>query len=476
METIKKLLYFCSLLLVLTINFSCGDDPDNPNEHVNQWILSNMKFYYLWTNHIPAKTNNTLNPDKYFESLLYTKDRFSWIQENFTDLLDLLSGIQMEAGYDYNLMRVENSSDMTGIITYIKPNSPASRTDLKRGDLFNAINNTKITITNYLDLLGALSAPHTLGIIDSKWNPVKNISLPVTKYEENPVLIDTVYNIAGKKIAYLVYNFFADDKGDNSFTYAKELNAIFGAYKTSGIDELILDLRYNSGGAVTTCTALSSMISNKTENDVFGLEEYNSIIDEQAKESLGPDYYKFYFADYLRRYDDEGKTVIDSVLINKLPNLSRLYVITSSRTASASELVINGLKPYMDVILIGGTTYGKNVGSITIYEADKEKQMINKWGMQPIVVKLANASGFSDYADGFPPNMEIFEHENLPFIALGNTDEPMLAAAFAKMGVKQAPASFRTDPKNRFVPLFSSIDKTPVRRNTYIKPEKLRIK
>jgi C-terminal processing protease CtpA/Prc len=471
MKIVKKIFAF---LLLLIIVFSCdicpADSEEAAKKNINNWILDNMKVYYFWNEKIPSKTDKSLDAKDYFNSLLYkTEDRFSWIQEDYTDLLDLLSGIEMEAGYDYTLMRIsQNSQDLLGIINYVKLNSPASQTDLKRGDLFSTINDKKLTIDNYKSVLGALSSPHTLGIIDRNhgFDPVKTISLSVTRFAENPVLLDTVYNISGKKIGYLFYNFFAEDSGDKTNKYIKELNTIFGKIKATGIDELIIDFRYNSGGSLTTCSEFSSMISNRKKSEVFCLVQYNSILDQAFKKQEGADYNKIYFADNIERRDADGK-VIESVAINKLTNLNRLYVITSSGTASASEVLINGLKAYMDVILIGDVTYGKNVGSITLYEEDAEKQKKNKWGMQPIVVKLANSKGSADFGDGFKPDVEESEYK-YPLLPLGEINETLLQTALVKMGVVDAQAGLRAEKGNTFIPVFSSIDRTPVRRNTYI--------
>ena len=473
MKDIKKIFYLLALLSLLTINFSCEENDPVPdpaetaNENINSWILENMRLYYLWNEQIPSTTNKRLNPNNYFNSLLYkAEDRFSWIQENFTDLLDLLSGIEMEAGYDCAI-GIKDSSEVIGIINYVKPNSPASKTDLKRGDFFHSVNGITLTINNYRDVLNnELSSPHTLGIVDFNLNPVKDIALSVTRYAENPVLLDTVYNMAGKKIGYLVYNFFAEDSGDNTNTYIKELNTIFGQFNTTGIDELVLDLRYNGGGALTTCAELASMISNRNKSEIFSIIQYNKLLDQYFRQEGGADYNKFYFSDNLERYNSQG-VVTESVPVNKLANLNRLFVITSSRTASAGEVLINGLKAYMDVVLAGGVTVGKNVGSITIYEEDLQKQKTNKWGMQPIIVKLANAKGDADFGNGFMPDAEISEYSYLPLLPLGETDEPMLQAALIQMGVMSA-ASLRADKKNTFIPVASSIDRTPVRRNVYI--------
>jgi C-terminal processing protease CtpA/Prc len=468
MNNIKKLLYFLSLVSVLAITFSCEkDDPIDveSDAYINNWILQNMNAYYFWNEQIPSKTNTNLQPATYFESLLYeAEDRFSWIQEDYTDLLNQLNGVEMEAGYNFTLMQVSRDSpDVIGIINYVKRSSPASKTELKRGDFFRSINGAVLRMDNYKQLLSAISSPHTLGLVDRNLNPVKDIALSVTKFAENPVLLDTVYQIAGNKIGYLVYNFFADDNGDKTYTYAKELNAIFGRLKTAGIDDLILDFRYNGGGALTTCAELAGMIANRSGNDLFGLVQYNRFLDDYYIKTEGSDYNKIYFVDH-----------IGSVPINKLSGLNRLYVITSNGTASASEFLINGLKPYMDVILIGDITYGKNVGSITIYETDAQKQKTNKWGLQPIVVKLANSQNFSDYGFGFQPDVEENEYADYPLLPLGDTNERLLRTTLVAMGVVQASASLRADKKDAFVPICSSIDRTPVRKNVYIQPEILR--
>jgi C-terminal processing protease CtpA/Prc len=462
----KKIFFpFISLLMTMIISTSCEkDDPileEDPNVFVNDWILENMQFYYLWNKHIPSETNKKLNPDDYFETLLYpAEDRFSWIQDNFIELMESLAGVSMEAGYDFTLGRGEGQS-VIGIINYVKPNSPASGADLKRGDYFLTINDTEMTMSNYATLLNATTSPHTLGTIrvleDGTLVP-NQISLQVVKYEENPLLLDTIYNINNTKVGYLVYNFFAEDKGDNTNAYVRELNDVFLKYKTQEINELILDLRYNSGGALITSVELGSMISGQNSSEIFTVLEYNADLDLYFSLTEGSNYNKFFFAENI------GNT---SVSINKLTNLPRLYVLVSERTASASEVLINGLKPYMDVILVGETTVGKNVGSTTIYEKDPVRQAKNKWGMQPIIVKLANSRGETDFSDGFVPDVEVSEYAYLPLLPFGDTKEPVLQVALVKMGLISSNA-LRAAKKSSFNPVYSSADKNPVRTNTYL--------
>ena len=147
-------------------------------------------------------------------------------------------------------------------------------------------------------------------------------------------------------------------------------------------------------------------------------------------------------------------------------------MLTSSNTASSSELVINSLYPYLNsIVLVGDTTSGKNVGSITIYEEDPVKQQSNKWGMQPIVLKSANKDGFSDYGKGFNPDIPIIELD-YPILPLGDTEEPMLQAAIDH--ILGRPSSLNRTRSNigQYKHLGSSIDRTPARRNMLVSPQK----
>ncbi|MDR0815042.1 MAG: hypothetical protein LBN37_04740, partial [Bacteroidales bacterium] len=345
---------------------------------------------------------------------------------------------------------------------YIKPNSPAEKAGLKRGDVFSTINKKKMTVDNYQILLGETGEAHTLGIANDKtFSSTTDVSLSVVVYKENPILLDTVYTIEGKQIGYLVYNFFAPDNGDNSRSYEKQLNDIFANFKSTAIDELVLDLRYNGGGYVSTAIVLSGMISNCTSQDLFGYERYNDILTEYFRDEEGADFEKMYFVD----------KITANIPIVHL-DTKRLYVLTSRGTASASELVINSLSPYLNsIVLIGETTYGKNVGSVTIYEEDAVKQQTNKWGMQPIVLKTANKNNFSDYGKGFVPDVKVNEldYEIKP---LGDTEEPMLQAAIDHIFGK----TFQLKRSNieQYRHLGSSIDRTPARRNMLVSPQKFK--
>ena len=204
--------------------------------------------------------------------------------------------------------------------------------------------------------------------------------------------------------------------------YNKELNEAFAEFKAAGATDLVLDLRYNGGGSIDTAVYLASMIAGQHQGQLFVKEKWNTKM--QAVANLQGATVQ-YLTDKMK----------DGTPIHSL-QLSKLYVLTTERTASASELVINGLKPYMPITQIGQTTVGKNQGSITIYDyidkAGKVKNPKHKWAMQPIVLSIENAKGFSDYTKGLVPDIPM--EEDLANIGtLGDPTEPFLAEAIAQI-------------------------------------------
>ena len=398
--------------------------------------------------------------------MIYKDDEFSVIYENFAALMALLSGVNIEAGYDFNLFRI-SEKDVMGYITYIKPGTPAENAGLRRGDYFLTINNEEMTMDNINRLYQEMFKPHRLGIAnieENKITGITNVPLSVAVYEENPILLDTVYqDIQGKNIGYFVYNFFARDSELYGIGYEKELNDLFGKFIDEGIDELIIDLRYNGGGQTITAKALASMISGKGSTDILGYDEYNTLLTSL----LPKDYGVNYFLDHIVR--SQGDRILEVVPINKLSGLTRVYMIVSHQSASASELLINCLRPYMDVFLIGETTRGKNVGSWLI---DDEDDPYNDWGMLPIVFKISNSKGYSDYADGLEPDSkemhEFFDLEDLYMKQLGDTEELLLAETLDMIFGKQTLRRQNTGVKHEIIG--SSGDRFPVRNNMYITP------
>lgn len=406
------------------------------NKYVNDWIFEQMNIYYLWNNKLPKSPDFSTKPDKFFKSLLNTfdvntnpdGDRFSWIQENYVDLLGSLSGVSSDdIGFEYIFVATnEARTQYYALVTYPKKGSDAFAKGIKRGRFITKIDGNDITNTNYRSLFSGIgSKTLTMGdwVLDTNDNKYKirpsgDVTIQMEKnFAEIPVYMDSVYTIDNKKIGYMVYNFFAADKGDATHSYDRLLMNTLTSIKAKGATEMVLDLRYNGGGRVSTALALASaLVKDRSTSNVLVTAEYNAIVHAAYVKEYGANYNKDYFID---------KVQGTSITIPSL-NLPRLYVLVTGGSASASELIINGLKPYMDVILIGETTYGKNVGSISLYKKDDNK---NKWGMQPIVVKYYNSAGKSDFTKGFTPNFEVDEFETLRLVEFGNIEDPLLSVA-----------------------------------------------
>jgi carboxyl-terminal processing protease len=399
-----------------------NNDPTSDNQTVNDWILENMRELYYWNAAIPANPDKTLSPDAFFDSILNkfnatsnpNGDRFSWIEESGEELQASLSGQSTTTGMEYSLFLCESGS--TGVIAqvlYVLPNSPAQKAGLKRGDIITKVNGQSLSTTNYQGLLFS-GTSYTFGLASVSGTTLldtdKTISVTATTLQENPVFLDSVYTIGAKKVGYLVYNQFVPGaNGSKASEYDAQVDAVFSDFKAKGVNELVLDLRYNPGGYTSSSTNLASLIGKGVSSGkLYFREEWNSTITPELQKEYGSG---FFVENFLNKAQNIGS------------NLTRVFVLTTDHTASASELIINGLRPYMTVTTIGTTTYGKNVGSITITD-DTGKF---KWGMQPIVFKSYNSAGQSDYATGFKPTVEV--DEPLALLPLGDTKEALLSEA-----------------------------------------------
>ena len=203
------------------------------------------------------------------------------------------------------------------------------------------------------------------------------------------------------------------------------------------------------------------MVYGTNTNQLYIRQRWNSKIQPQLSSAQ--------LEDYFANETGEGNA------INTL-NLSKVYVLATGSSASASELVMNGLDPYVDVVHIGTTTRGKNEFSITlvdnpsnsyIYSASTENKInsSNTWGVQPLVGRNENSVGFFDYTAGFTPDIEL--REDLSNLGqLGNVNEPLLARAIQEITGVSSKIDFTVKIP---VDLISSSKMfTPIRDNMYL--------
>ncbi len=463
------------LLICIGFLFSCSTDDDNkvPREiEVQDFVWKGLNLYYLWKDDVPNLADNRFesqdqlnsflkgypNPADLFNSLLYQKgtiDRFSVIYSDYTILEQALTGTNKNNGVDYGLFRKSSQSDeVIGWVRYILPNSDASNKEIQRGDLFYAVNGTPLTLQNYQSLLA--NETYTLNLADyddGNYTPNgQSVSLTKYEYAENPVYFSDVYEIETHKIGYLVYNGFYGN-------YDSQLNNVFGSFQAQGVTDLVLDLRYNSGGLISSASLLASMITGQFTGEIFAKQQWNSTItnyyiDNGREEEL------------INRFTDK---LTAGAPLNHL-NLNRVYILTTSSTASASELVINGLTSYINVIQIGGKTTGKNVGSVTLYDSpnygSQNKNPRHKYAMQPLTLKIANKDGFGDYQLGLAPDVLVSENfANMK--PLGDPTELFLATAISEItGIPVPPSAGEQFPL--VIPISDSKKMIPLKTEMYL--------
>jgi C-terminal processing protease CtpA/Prc len=179
------------------------------------------------------------------------------------------------------------------------------------------------------------------------------------------------------------------------------------------------------------------MISGQFTGEIFSQNIYNSKLMNYYETKNDTDWMKDLFVSEMS----------DGTTLNSL-NLNRVYILTSNRSASASELLINGLAPHIEVLQIGDTTSGKNVGSITVYDYidnNRTKNPDHTYALQPIILKIANSTGFSDYSDGLTPNPEFLLKEDIANLGvLGEVTEPLLALAISQINGASAKSTMKT--------------------------------
>ena len=417
---------------LLTVLCSCGEDRTGEFYALiedRQWIEETMQANYLWAEDMPVIENEDdyfKEPQAFFKSLLSKNamngkgDKYSYMeedpkapqQESRSQMLDRTSTYGME---------FELTNDPTGTtnhihahVLYVLDGSPAQQAGIQRGDWLSSVNGQRITTSNYQVLKngGSIKVARTriysteLGYT---WQPADTLNLAASiTMEINPFLIDTLYQVEGQRIAYLMYNEFStgpENKGTEEI-YNEQMKAIFANFKAQQPDALILDLRYNNGGYLQCAQALGSLIAPASAlGKNFVNLQFNAKANPQRK----------------------AYPLLESYAEANL-DLGKVYILTTNHTASASEALINGLIPYMgkeNVILIGERTEGKNV-AMTAFR--NETYGITLW---PVVAYTSNAEDFSDYGDGFEPTHELTERNIVDWYPLGDNREYLLKNAIS---------------------------------------------
>jgi len=423
-----------ALIALVLVAFSCkkNDDPGNfPNpgsSTAEELLMDSVYLYskevYFWNDLIPAY--GPFNPRQYKASTeinsarnvmqairkIQPRDRYS-----FVTTIEESDAIQTGNNKDYGFFVKSASVDVTApldsiywFVSYVYDQSAAGTAGVKRGWIVSKINGTGIAYdqagSNILNntFFGTVTSASFEFIKPDK--TIVTATLNKSNFTANSVLYKNVINSGGKKVGYLVFNQFFGAPS------RAELTNAFTEFESQGIDELVVDLRYNPGGSTETQDALANRIAPLSANSK---KMYTYQFNSQLQQGNFPllrnkaGFQNVSFAENSNSVNYEKAGTL---------NLNRVFFIVSSSSASASELLINNLQPYMEVKLIGDTTYGKPVGFFPI--------RIANYAIYPISFRTINSAGNADYYSGFAPDKLTTDE---PGKNWGDVTEPSLAAA-----------------------------------------------
>ena len=367
------------------------------------WEAAHLNDVYLFYRDIvPVDPNAYATPEAYFYALLVpSKDRFSFVEPQ--SVADAFFNAGQDVGYG-GVFKFDASNKLR--IGFVDAGGPLALQNVARGAEIQtvagaAVSSYSTTALNALLFPSSVGVTLTATVLDPGQTVPRTITVSSTNVVENPVPLAQVIpadatNPLSPKVGYLLFN-------DHIATSEAALaNAITG-FQSAGVSDVVIDLRYNGGGFLYIASELAYMIGGNriTANAAFEKLLYN---DKHPEKNSTVPFYSTGTA---------GQT---------LPtlNLARVFVITAPGTCSASESVINGLTPFVQVIRIGGTTCGKPYGFVQTNNCGNAYFAIQFQGV--------NNVGFGDYTAGFAPTCVVADDFDR---ALGDRNEGRLSATLA---------------------------------------------
>ena len=441
-----------------------SDDYDT-NVAVGYFAANTMSVYYLWENEISSGLEAWMgnlggtDPKAEVSALRYSSggrlyDRWTELTDDYESLTSSFQGVTTTYGCSVVLKRAGTSGDdVLAIITVVYAGSPAEQAGLKRGDVISTVGGVKMTLSNYYELITdkfLYSANCSLGVSGPSGSDVRTVNMTAVTMYEDPVVYSAVYPVGDKKVGYLFYTSF-------TIKSIPTLLEVCRSFKAAGISELILDLRYNGGGYVLAEMVLASIFApeaNVNARDVFEMETYNAALTNYYISRYGEDALNTRFSTEFSYTDDGEEKTVDTKGLNL--GLNKIYAIIDSGSASASESLLVGLMPYMDVVLVGGNSHGKFCSGIT-YGADEwyedyedqipetislRKDLAKNWGIYVMIGSYADKNGnnpcrpeglFADY-----PVEDVPENG----LQIGDEMEPMLRKALSLAGKTDLEAAY----------------------------------
>jgi len=429
----KIYIYFSGIVLALALcgctdEIVVGDKGDlSVTGKTNQFIVDAVSTFYLWEsetdwNRYDDSKVLESNKDhgKFFSTFVYKDDKWSGLTDDIDGLVEVANNVAKTYGYSLSFYKnpITNNNEVIAVVLYTIPGSPAEDKGLKRGDIIVEMNGGKITVDNYKDLMTSSSVSLRCGVMNNEMTAITVLSetksLTAVQMYEEPI---NTYKIIEKglyKIGYLCYTGYQIES-------EKKLIRIFTEFKSAGVNEVVLDLRYNPGGHAQTAQVLSSILAPEAyvrNKYVYLVREYNRLYGAYLESNgIAP-----------------NELFIDTLPVNM--DLKRLYILTSENTASASEATIVGLKHRLTVIQIGGTTAGKYCGGVLLSPKDMYGEGYKSyysdfanWGMYIMVYRFAGIDG-DVFRDGLAPNI-IEDEGRYDLKPFGDENDPLLGRALA---------------------------------------------
>jgi carboxyl-terminal processing protease len=412
-SSIIRILFFVFFSLLI-ISCEVDDKPEvyeeGSNKYTNDWMYNQMKKYYIWNETMPDKGDLGLNPKEYFQRLLDKDDVYSYaIHPDFPETMP--QSLRRNFGFDISFTEYQNK--IYGVILYALNDSPAKNNGLLRGQLITKINGEELNLNNYDKIYKNIAT-------------AKDLDLEIVSYSKetgfsNP---ETVSLLQGFSFSQPIFSKVISNNNDNTkigyveiphfdVGQAKLFLQTFQELKNQNVPELVLDLRYNGGGDVSSATALSIILAPHIKSsDLFIQFEGNKnggLVKQSFQQAL----------------ESNERNVSFEVLKNTHPDIKRIYILCGKRTASASEIMINNLRPFMDVITIGEKTVGKDVAGFPI--EDDRIANTKGWILYPSIYKLFNAKHEGNYSNGINPTFSVDELQELEIFPLGNRSEILLS-------------------------------------------------
>lgn len=378
--------YILSIIIVVIIILTgCEKDDDQDDMSlVNQYVYALMQEWYLWYDHLPeVDPNDYATPEELMDALTYKPlDKWSYIEDKETADQYYEEGkyIGYGHGWKYDI-------DNNVYITLVYRDSPMYRAGIRRGFRVLEINGQDIQYIGDNDLWSEVLGEDVVGVqARFKFENLEDEIIDVVVVKNivtiNPVAHSEIKTIGSTNVGYLVFTTFIRPS-------LGELDTAFDQFQAAGVTELILDLRYNGGGLGSVGSYLAGLIGGYAANNQTYTQYAHN--DKKTKDN---------WSDRIQIKDQSLQ-------------LSRVIIITTPATASASEALINGLRPYMEVILIGDDTYGKPVG-MYLWEYGNKK-------IVPVAYRILNSRGEGDYYHGIPVDVYRRDHIQQPFGDLNET-------------------------------------------------------